>query len=456
METIREIFDAQRAYFDSKHTLPISFRKEQLRRLAYVVDHYEKDLLEALRADLGKCSFEGWVHELLFIKKDIRVMRKNLSKWAAPQRVSDSIGNFPSTNYTLASPYGVTLIISPWNYPAQLTLLPLVAAIAAGNTAIIKPSEYSPNTSALLHDIIEENFPSEYISVTKGGVPETQALLEEPFDYIFFTGSTEVGRIVMRAAAEHLTPVTLELGGKSPAIVDESAKINMAARRIVWGKFMNSGQTCVAPDYVLVHESKEEELLTALKSEIIRQYGKDASLSPDYGRIAHDRHFDRLAKLAQDAELYFGGSTDRDQRFIEPTILKNVNWGHAIMQDEIFGPILPVLTFDNWDEALRDVSKLTRPLAFYLFSENKSRQRQVIKEMSFGDGAINDVIMQMANNSLPFGGVGASGMGSYHGKFGFDTFSHLKGITKKTTLFDIPLRYAPYGRKLNFVKKLLR
>ncbi len=455
METIRQIFDGQKRYFASRHTLDIKFRKEQLRRLAFAIDHREKDILKVLESDLGKCAFEGWVHELMLIKTDIKLMLKNLNSWSAPERVPDTLGNFPSTNYTFASPYGVTLIMAPWNYPIQLALMPLVSALAAGNTAIISPSEHAPATSKLMHEIIDEHFKSEYVAVIEGGVPEKQVLLELPFDYIFFTGSTEVGKVVMQAASEHLTPVTLELGGKSPAVIDETAKIKTAARRIVWGKFMNAGQTCVAPDYLLVHESREEELLEALTREIVRQYGDDPKVSSDYGRIIHEGHFDRLAKFTEDGILYYGGVLDRSELFIGPTVLREINWGHLVMQEEIFGPVLPVLTYSDWDEALRDVEKLSRPLAFYLFSENAKRHRQVVREMAFGDAAINDVITHMANHRLPFGGIGSSGMGAYHGKFGFDTFSHLKGITKKPTWIDLPLRYAPYGRKLNWIKKLL-
>lgn len=455
MENINSLFQAQQAFFASKKTLDINFRKEQLSNLKAAIKKYETALLDALQQDLGKCAFEGWVHEIMLIQDDLKVMQKNLKKWSAPQHVPDSLGNFPSVNYTYRSPYGVALIVSPWNYPVQLVLMPLVSALAAGNTAIIKPSEYSPATSAVIAKLIRETFSPEYATVVEGGLDEITALLRQPFNYLFFTGSPQVGKIMMKAAAEHLTPVTLELGGKSPALVDETAKINLAARRIVWGKFMNSGQTCVAPDYILVHESKKEALLSALTKEVELQWGANPKENSDYGRIIHERQFDRLEKLLNSGTTILGGETDRSERYIAPTILADVNWSDPVMQEEIFGPILPILTYSDWDQALQDIEKLSRPLAFYVFSEQKSRQKQVVREMSFGNATINDVIVHMANHHLPFGGIGTSGMGSYHGKFGFETFSHLKGISKKPTWIDLPLRYAPYGTKLNLIKRFL-
>ncbi len=455
MGEIGQIFEAQQVFFASKKTLDLSFRKEQLKRFKRAVKKFEPQLLQALKSDLGKCAFEGWVHEIMLILDDIQSMQKNLKKWSAPQYVPDSIGNFPSKNYTLRSPYGVALIIAPWNYPVQLALMPLASALAAGNTVIIKPSEYSPATSAVIKELVQETFPPELVSVVEGAVEETTTLLKLPFDYIFFTGSPQVGKIVMKAAAEHLTPVTLELGGKSPALIDETARINLAARRIVWGKFMNNGQTCTAPDYILVHESKKEQLLSALKKEVVKQWGENPKENSDYGRLIHSGQFDRLEKLASDGNLLIGGEMDRDERYIPPHVLSNIRWTDSVMQEEIFGPILPVVTYSDWEEALRSIEKLSPPLAFYFFSENRKRQKQVVREMAFGNATINDVIVHMANHHLPFGGIGTSGMGSYHGIYGFETFSHLKGITKKPTWFDLPLRYAPYGTKLGWLKKIL-
>jgi len=455
MGKIAEKFEAQSAFFASKKTLDISFRKEQLKRFKRAVKKFEPQLLQALQTDLGKCAFEGWVHEIMLILDDITSMQKNLKKWSAPQYVPDSIGNFPSKNYTLRSPYGVTLIIAPWNYPVQLALMPLASALAAGNTAIIKPSEFSPATSAVIAELVRDTFPPELVSVVEGAVEETTELLKLPFGYIFFTGSTHVGKIILKSAAEHLTPVTLELGGKCPALIDETARIDLAARRIVWGKFMNNGQTCTAPDYILVHESKKEALLKALKKEVLKQWGENPKENSDYGRLIHEGQFDRLRNFVSDGDLVMGGEMDRDERYIPPHILQNINWSDSVMQEEIFGPILPVLTYSDWEDALKNIAKLSSPLAFYVFSENKKRQKQVVREMAFGNAAINDVIVHMANHHLPFGGIGASGMGTYHGVHGFQAFSHLKGIIKKPTWFELPLRYAPYGTRLRWLKKIL-
>jgi aldehyde dehydrogenase (NAD+) len=453
---IEQLLQKQKKYFAAGHTLSIQYRREQLIILKKVMLQYEQDLLDALYADFRKPELESFATEIGFIEKEISMVLKNLTTWAKPKKVSESIINFPATSYIYTEPYGVALIIGPWNYPLQLVLNPLIGAIAAGNCAIIKPSELTANTSRVITKMLREAFDDAYVAVVEGGAATTQNLLQQRFDKIFFTGSTHVGRIVMKAAAEHLTPVTLELGGKSPAIVALEADLELAAKRIVWGKFLNAGQTCVAPDYVLVREQVKEELIQLMRQCIIDFYGEDPSKSPDFARIINDRHFERLSSYLKQGIIRAGGKTDASQRYIAPTILDQVSWDDPVMKEEIFGPILPVLPYNNSDDVIRIVNSHDKPLALYYFSSNREKQQYIVKNCHFGGGCINDTLSQLANPKLPFGGVGGSGIGNYHGESSFNIFSHQKSIVHRGTWLDLPLRYPPYKGKLPFMKKLLK
>lgn len=403
-----------------------------------------------------KPPFETFGTEIGLIINEINFALKNIEKWVRPQSVPTSLVNFPSKNYILKEPYGNVLIIAPWNYPIQLCLLPMVGALAAGNTAVIKPSELTTQTSAVLEKLIATYFNPEVATVVLGGVETSSELLELPFNYIFFTGSTRVGKIIMQSAAKRLIPVTLELGGKTPCIVDETADLEISAKRIVWGKFVNAGQTCVAPDYLLVQDTIRDEFLDHLKTAIVSLYGEDPSRSDDFTRIINNEHFERLAALLHDGTTVIGGETDASQCYIAPTVLSEITWNDPIMKDEIFGPILPVLTFSDVDDAIAQILQTTRPLALYLFTSKDATEKKVLEQVSFGGGAINDTIAQLGNHHLSFGGVGASGFGSYHGKASFDSFSHQKSIMKKNFLVDIPLRYAPYDDKIKWLKTIFR
>ena len=408
-------------------------------------------------ADLGKSAQEGFMCEIGLVLSEVSYMLKNIKKFAADEKRKTCITNFPAKSFVKKSPRGVVLIMSPWNYPFLLTLEPLVDAIAAGNTAVVKPSAYSPNTSRVIEKMLTECFAPEYVTVITGGRAENQSLLEQRFDYIFFTGSHRVGREVMRKAAENLTPVTLELGGKSPCIVDKTAKIALAAKRIVWGKFLNCGQTCVAPDYILCHESVKSELITALKQQIVVQFGVVPLANNSYGKIINQKHFERIKALIDPSKIAYGGKTDAALQKIEPTILENVTWNDPVMKQEIFGPILPVLTYSTQEEMMNIVNSHARPLALYLFTENKELENTVLSNCSFGGGCVNDTIIHLATNNMGFGGVGESGMGAYHGKVGFDTFSHSKTIVDKKTWLDIKMRYQPYtSAKEKKLRKFLK
>ena len=452
----KELLRKQKTYFSSSATKSVEFRIHQLETLKKLLVEHEEEFYEALYADFKKPKLETYATELGILHDEIGYAVKKLRKWVKPQGVSGSWINFPSYNYTVAEPYGSVLVIAPWNYPIQLALLPLVGAIAAGNTAVVKPSELTPHTSATLHRVFEKWFMKEFIAVVEGGVEVNQKLLAQDFDYIFFTGSTRVGKIVMEAAAKNLTPVTLELGGKSPCIVDETVDLKTAAKRIAWGKFLNAGQTCVAPDYVLVHSKVKEVFLKHFKNHVQAFYGKEAKESPDYPRIVNEDHFDRLAGYLSDGEIFYGGATNRDDCYIEPTVMVNVDGDAKVMEEEIFGPILPVLTFEEISDAIQKVNEKPKPLALYVFTEDESREEAVITNCSFGGGAVNDVVAHLGNNDLPFGGVGNSGIGAYHGKSSFDTFSHTKSIMKKPLWVDVPFRYAPYKGKLKWIKKVLK
>ena len=453
-QQIAALVSEQRAFFESGKTLCVCYRKEALKKLYAAIVSREQVLTDALQKDLGKSDFESYMCEIGLVLDEITCMLKHVDSFAKEKRVRTPLSQFASRSYVKPSPYGVALIMSPWNYPFLLTLDPLVDALAAGNTAIVKPGAYAPATAQAIKELLESTFSREYVAVVTGGRAENACLLDQNFDYIFFTGSKGVGKEVMRKAAEHLTPVTLELGGKSPCIVDESANLALAAKRIAFGKYLNCGQTCVAPDYVLCHTSVRDRFVDLLKAEISRQYGKEPLQNTDYGRIINQKHFERIFSLIDEKKVVHGGGANSDTLQIEPTVMNNVTWEDAVMGEEIFGPVLPILTFDSIDEVIKTVHSHDRPLALYIFSSNKKNIRRVTSKCSFGGGCINDVIIHLATANMGFGGVGESGMGSYHGKAGFDTFSHKKSIVDKKTWIDLPMRYQPYNRGL--YAKLLR
>ncbi len=458
-EQVKACIQAQRSHFATGKTRSLAARRAQLQKLRASVLAAEADIAAAVKADLGKCPFEAFIGELALVIGDIDYALKHLSDWCAPRRVSLPMTFQPAKGKILPEPLGVVLIISPWNYPFQLAMGPLVSAIAAGNCAIIKPSEVTPHTSALLARLIADTFPAEFVSVIEGGVEASQALLAEPFDHIFFTGSPAVGKVIMRAAAEHLTPVTLELGGKSPCIVAADADIKVAARRIVWGKCFNAGQTCVAPDYLLVHSSVKAKLLAAIVETAKVFFGEDMAQSPDYGRIVSDRHFERLQSVMDEAmtsgETVMGGQSNAETRYIGLTVIDNVPLTAKAMQEEIFGPILPVLSYDELSDAIAFINQRPKPLALYLFSTDKAQQNAMQNQTSSGGLCFNETVSQYAVHNLPFGGVGQSGIGAAHGEAGFDRFSHHKSILNKSNWLDIPVRYPPYKDKLSLVKKLM-
>ncbi|HKL19181.1 MAG TPA: aldehyde dehydrogenase [Halalkalibaculum sp.] len=454
MNNIAEVVKNQHTYFKNNKSRDLSFRIEQLKKLKSVLKKHEDHFMEAIKKDFQKPALESYGTEIGFLYSEIDHILKHIKKWAQTERVWGSFINFPSRNYIYRQPYGVALVIGAWNYPLLLSLSPALGAIAAGNCTIIKPSEISRHTSPLLADIINSNFEEGYLRVIEGAAETTQELLDEPLDYIFFTGSTRVGKIIMGKAAEQLTPLTLELGGKSPAIVHSDADVSTAARRIVWGKFINAGQTCVAPDYVYVHKDLKESLLKSLKQEITGFYGTDPQKSPDYARIINSKHFNRLKGYLENGTIVTGGQTDEQELFIAPTILEDIAWEDKVMQEEIFGPLLPVMPYENLNEIMNTIREKPTPLSLYLFTGNKDIEKKIIKELPFGGGCINDTIAHLGNLNLPFGGLGQSGFGNYHGKSSFDIFSHKKSIMKKPTWLDNPMRYAPYSGKLKWLKKL--
>ncbi|WP_432359738.1 aldehyde dehydrogenase [Sporosarcina sp. UB5] len=448
----------QRNMFNSGMTKHVEFRLDMLERLKQAIISKEEEIFDALQKDLGKSQFESYVTEVGFVLSSISFMMKHLREWMEPESVKTPVHLQPAKSFIVREPYGSVLIIGPFNYPFQLIMDPLVGAIAAGNCAIVKPSEATIHTSKIIKDILTEIYPQDFVQVVEGGVEETTALIHAPFDYIFFTGSATVGKIVMKAAAERLTPVTLELGGKSPVIVDQTANLKRAAERIVWGKFVNNGQTCVAPDFVLVHETVQNNLLQEMINCIRDFYGDDSAKSVDYGRIINVKHFDRLTELInkEKSHIVFGGRSDRDNLYISPTLLDGVSWDGPAMAEEIFGPVLPMLTYRNLGEAIDRIRQMPKPLAAYLFSENEQAQDYFLEHLSFGGGCINDTISHIGNIYLPFGGVGASGMNAYHGKASFDLFTHSKSILKKSTKVPIRIGYPPYGNKLKLVRSLLK
>jgi len=453
-QEIQAILAAQRAHYQSSATLPVRARIEALKRLARAIEAHEDEICRALTADLGKGRYEGFMCEVGLVKSEISYMLRHVKKLARGSRVKTPLSQFPSRSFRAPVPYGNVLIMSPWNYPFLLSLDPLIDAIAAGNTAIVKPSAYSPATSKIVEKLLTECFDPTYVAVVTGGRAENQALLDQKFDLIFFTGSQAVGKEVLRRAAEHLTPAVLELGGKSPCIVDASANVALAAKRIVFGKYLNCGQTCVAPDYVLCHSSVKDAFLKAVVAEIKKQYGDDPLANENYGKIVNEKHFARLLGLIDKEKVVLGGNANADTCQIAPTVMDNVTETDAVMGEEIFGPILPILSFDDFDRVIADLKVKDKPLALYLFSHDKRHVERVTRELSFGGGCINDVVIHLATSEMGFGGVGESGMGSYHGKDGFDAFSHKKSIVDKKTWLDLPMRYQPYQSR--FYEKLLR
>ncbi len=453
---IEEIIKAQRDYFKTGETKSVDFRIEKLKILKDSIKEHKEEILEALNLDLNKSKLEGYATEIGVTFDDIDYAIKNIKKWSKKKHKKTSIINFPASSYTIRRPYGIALIISPWNYPFNLAIQPLVGAMAGGNCVVVKPSEFSPHTSKVINKIIESCFDSEYVVVVEGEKEINQKLLKEKFDYIFFTGSPRVGQIVMEAASQHLTPVTLELGGKSPCIVCDDANIDIAAKRIIWGKLINSGQTCIAPDYLLVHKDKKEELIRKMTRTIKEFYGEDPICSDDYGKIINKDHFERLIGYLDDGQILVGGKYDEEKLSIEPTLIDNLSLEDNIMNEEIFGPILPILEFEEIEEVFKVIEENPTPLALYLFTKSKDVEKRIVEEISFGGGCINDTIMHVSSHTMPFGGVGESGMGSYHGKKSFDTFTHEKSILKKSTLIDIPLRYPPYDGKLKWVEKIFK
>ncbi len=455
MEDLFKIYKEQKEFFDSKRTIPVKYRKQSLIRLSKAIKINEEKIYNALEKDLGKPRYEAFLSEILFVQKEIKIMLKNINYWSQPKRVSSSIYSFPSKDYIVPSPFGCVLNISPWNYPFQLAMSPVIGAIAAGNTVVLKPSEHSPKTSLVIKNIIENSFEKGHVTTVIGDAKEAQELLSFRWDYIFFTGSTIVGKIVAKAAAEFLTPTTLELGGKSPCIVDESVNIKLTAKRIVWGKFLNCGQTCIAPDYILVNEKIKDKLITSIKDAIKNSYGENAKVSKSYGRIVNKNHLKRINKMIENADVIYGGKSDIESKYFEPTIISDQQLKSGAMKEEIFGPILPIISYNNMDEVYKIINLYDKPLAAYIFSKNNKKITEFKNDFSAGAIVANDSIIQVINSNLPFGGIGNSGIGAYHGQHSFDLFTHFKPFIKRSFTPDPYIRYAPYPKKWSFIKKIL-
>jgi aldehyde dehydrogenase (NAD+) len=451
---MKQLLAQHRTFFETQKTKEIPFRKDFLKKLLAEIELQEDAICDALYADFKKPKFETLAAETQFVMAELKSAIRKLNTWTRPKRISGTLLNWPSSDYIYKEPYGTVLIIAPWNYPFQLAIAPLIGAIAAGNTAVIKPSEITPNTSKIVAEIIKKVFPEDYVTVVEGGVETSQNLLAQKWDYIFFTGSTRVGQIVYESAAKHLTPVTLELGGKNPTIVDSTASIDVAAKRIVWGKFLNAGQTCIATDYILVHKSVKNELIEALKSAITQFYGENVEASTDYARTVSKNHYQGLVGMLAGETILFGGEKNDTDNYLAPTLVDEPQRNSKLMKGEIFGPILPIISYETEEDIHSYIIHYGKPLATYVFSNNKSFQDQILKKYSFGGGAINDTIIHITNKRLPFGGVGHSGIGAYHGKTSFELFSHSKAIVKKGTWLDIPLRYPPYTLPLKYAKKI--
>lgn len=456
MNSFQMLLQQQQRYFHEGHSKSVSYRIEALRKLRLAIKQFEPNIIEALKADLNKSELEAYSTEIGIVLEEINITLKNIKRWAKPKRVKTPLTHLGSSSYMYAQPYGIVLIIAPWNYPFQLAISPLIGAIAAGNVAVIKPSELAPRTSSVINQLIASVFSKEQVAVVEGGIDVNQALLAERWDYIFFTGSVPVGKIVMEAAAKHLTPVTLELGGKSPCVVHKDAHIQLAAKRIAWGKYLNAGQTCIAPDYVYVHQDVRDEFVSAFREAVQQLYGENVLQGEHYTRIVSSRHFQRLISFLEDGRIVMGGKYDEARLQIEPTLMEELTWESPIMKDEIFGPILPMMTYDELNDVIAGIRQHPNPLALYLFSESKDVQQHMIEQVSFGGGCINDTIFHVANPYLPFGGVGTSGIGSYHGKFSFDVFTHYKSVLKQTTRFDLPFRYPNMKNAMKIIKMLLK
>lgn len=446
MENIESIVAEQRLFFKSGETIPIAYRIDALRRLQGAIRKHKQDLLNAMHTDLGKSASEAYMCEVGLVLADIEYSLRHLYRWARPQRKFTPLTNFPAISYIYHDPYGVVLVMSPWNYPCLLTLEPLTGAIAGGNTVVVKPSAYSPTTSAIIAQIISESFDPRYVAVVTGGRAENQSLLEQHFDYIFFTGGVSVGKTVMEKASRWLTPVTLELGGKSPVIIDETANLRLAARRITFGKFLNCGQTCIAPDYILCHKDVHDEFIHLLIKETKKMYGNNALENANYGKMINKKHFERVCGLIEPGKVVLGGQTDIAALRIAPTILDNVTPNDAVMQEEIFGPVMPIITVESTDDAFHFIAERPHPLALYLFTRSEEVEHKFTTKLQYGGGCVNDTIIHIATNNLPFGGVGNSGMGQYHGHYSFDTFTHSKSVVHRLTWPDIPMRYQPYSQ----------
>lgn len=451
-DEIKKIVKRQREYFKTGATLDIKFRTEALKKLKRAIEENEDNISEAIKQDLGKSSFESYMCETGIVLSEISYMIRHLKSFAKDRRVLSPLAQFPSKSYVKKSPYGVCLVMSPWNYPFLLSMEPLVDAVAAGNCVVLKPSAYSPHTSRIINALIKTVFDEEQVAVIGGGREENGYLLEERFDYIFFTGGKTVGKLVLEKASRFLTPVTLELGGKSPCIVDKSADVELSARRIVWGKYLNAGQTCVAPDYVLCHSAVKKEFIKCVKNEIEKQYGK-ALENENYSKIINKKHYDRVMGLVEKEKVVAGGFGDEEKLKIAPTVMDDVTWDDKVMGEEIFGPILPLTEFENIEEVIDIVNSHPSPLALYIFSSDKKNIEAVTERCAFGGGCVNDTVIHLATSRMGFGGVGESGMGSYHGKYGFDTFSHEKSIVNKSGKIDLPMRYQPFKK---FNEKLIR
>ncbi|GAK90482.1 aldehyde dehydrogenase [Nonlabens ulvanivorans] len=456
MNQIHNYHQAHKEFFNSQQTKDVMYRITALQKLKAVIENKEQEIYDALANDLGKSEFEAFITEYQVITGELDKYIKKTKKWASPRKVRPSLLNFPSKARQYPEPYGNTLIISPWNYPFQLALAPLIGAVAAGNTVILKPSEFSTATSQLLQDIIDEAFIPQHVKVIQGDADVAKELTSLKWDYIFFTGSPPVGKAIYQAAAKNLTPVTLELGGKNPCVVHESAQLKIAARRIVWGKFLNAGQTCIAPDYLLVHESVKLEFIKHVKAEIINFFGENPMESSDFPRIIRDQHFEKLVDMLKDQHILTGGTHDINSLYIAPTLLDEPSRESTVMQQEIFGPILPIISYKTKGDLIEWIDSYEKSLGAYLFSNNTNFEQWFIGRFSYGGGVINDSIVQFVNERLPFGGVGNSGIGNYHGKKTFETFSHLKSVVHRGTWIDIPVKYAPYDGKLNIIKKALR
>ena len=452
MKDYTQLIQKQRDFFDTNATKSVAFRVNALKKIYQWIKEHEKQISSALKQDLNKSGFEAYATEIGIVLSEISHTLKHIKKWSKPKRVATPLTSFKAKSYVFSEPFGVTLIMSPWNYPFQLAIVPLVASISAGNCAVVKPSAYSPATSQVIFNMISELFDESFVSVILGGRQENEGLLDQKFDYIFFTGGVEVGKTVMSSASKNLTPVTLELGGKSPCIIDKTADINLSAKRLVWGKLINCGQTCIAPDYLYVHKSIKNQIVEQMKKYIVEFYGENPLQNDSYPKMVNKKHFDRVFGLIE-GNILVGGQRDEQSLKISPTLI-DANWDSKAMQEEIFGPVLPIIEFEDIDDVISKIKSKPKPLALYLFTKDKQVENKVLTSVSFGGGCVNDTIMHIATSNMPFGGVGNSGMGCYHGKYGFDTFSHKKSVLKKSLAIDIKLRYPPYKDNAGILKKI--